>query len=91
MTEKLPKKIKTFPKVTDNPLIAQRNKEKKKDFAVTLGNFIGVIAGYFLVSLFIYAIVVLAIGIKVTFWQVWGSLMILVVVKNVFKYKGEGG
>ena len=91
MTERFPKKIKTFPKVADHPLIAQRNKEKKKDFAVAVGKFIGVIAGYFLVSLFIYAIVVLAIGIKVTFWQVWGSLVVLVVVKNVFKYKGEGG
>lgn len=53
-----------------------------KQIGKYVGKVIGVTFGYAIISLVVWAILVFAIGFKLTYLQVWGGLVLVAMLRN---------
>lgn len=53
-----------------------------KQIGKHVGKVIGVAAGHAIVSLAVWVIIVFAIGLKLTYLQVWGGLVLVAMLRN---------
>lgn len=58
------------------------NEAKLMELSTAVGVLIGSLIGYAIVSLVVLAIVKFAFGLGITFWQIFGALIILRIVKT---------
>lgn len=59
--------------------------EGAKELAGPLGSLTGVLIAYAIIASFLYVVIYYAIGLKVTYLQVWGCLTLFSVVRNLWK------
>lgn len=53
-----------------------------KQIGKYVGKVIGVAVGHAIVSLAVWVIIVFAIGLKLTYLQVWGGLVLVAMLRN---------